>query len=140
MPSHIFTRVGYWKESIASNAESARVAKLDNSPHDQLHGMDYMVYAYLQLGQDKKAKAVIDEMEAVSGFTENFIPAPYARAISPARYAIERGDWKAASELQVRPNPLPHVQAITHFARALGAARSGIPAAAKPDIASSRAA
>ena len=135
MPSHIFTRVGYWKDSIASNAESARAAKADNSPHDQLHGMDYMVYAYLQLGQDQKAKAVIDEMERVSGFTENFIPAPYARAISPARYAIERGDWKAAAELQVRPNPLPHVQAITHFARALGAARSGNPAAAKADVA-----
>jgi hypothetical protein len=135
MPSHIFTRVGYWKDSIASNAESARVAKLDKSGHDQLHGMDYMVYAYLQLGQDKKAKAVIDEMEAVEGFTENFIPGPYARAISPARYAIERGDWKAAAELQVRPNPLPHVQAITHFARALGAARSGNPQAAKADIA-----
>jgi hypothetical protein len=135
MPSHIFTRVGYWKESIASNAESARVAKLDNSQHDQLHGMDYMVYAHLQLGQDAKAKAVIDEMETVSGFTETFIPGPYARAISPARYAIERGDWKAASELQVRSSPLAHVQAITHFARALGAARSGNPAAAKPDIA-----
>jgi hypothetical protein len=135
MPSHIFTRVGYWKDSIASNSESARVAKLDKSGHDQLHGMDYMVYAYLQLGQDKKAKAVIDEMEAVSGFTENFIPGPYALAISPARYAIERGDWKAAAELQVRPNPLPHVQAITHFARALGAARSGNVEAAKADIA-----
>jgi hypothetical protein len=134
MPSHIFTRVGYWKESIASNAESARVAKLDKSFHDQLHGMDYMVYAYLQLGQDRKAKAVIGEMEAVSGFTENFIPAPYARAISPARYAIERGDWKAASELPVRPGPLAHVQAISHFARALGASRSGNAAAARPDI------
>jgi tetratricopeptide (TPR) repeat protein len=134
MPSHIFTRVGYWKESIASNAESARVAKLDKSFHDQLHGMDYMVYAHLQLGQDKKAKAVIDEMEGVSGFTETFIVGPYARAISPARYAIERGDWKAAAELQVRPNPLPHVQAITHFARAMGAARSGNVAAAKADI------
>jgi hypothetical protein len=135
MPSHIFTRVGYWKESIASNAESARVAKLDNSGHDQLHGLDYMVYAYLQLGQDKKAKAVIDEMKTVSGFTETFIPGPYALAASPARYAIERGDWKAASELQVRANPLPHVQAMTHFARALGAARSGNPDAAKADIA-----
>ena len=135
MPSHIFTRVGYWKDSIASNAESARVAKLDSSPHDQLHAMDYQVYGYLQLGQDTKAKALIDEMETVGGFTENFIPAPYARAISPARYAIERGDWKTAAQLQVRPNPLPHVQAITHFARALGAARSGDPAAAKADVA-----
>ena len=135
MPSHIFTRVGYWRESIASNAESSRVAKLDNSLHDQLHAMDYLVYAYLQLGQDQKAKAVIDEMETVTGFTETFIPGPYARAISPARYAIERGDWKAAADLQVRPSPLAHVQAVSHFARALGAARSGNVAAAKADIA-----
>jgi hypothetical protein len=135
MPSHIFTRVGYWKESIASNAESSSVAKLDNSLHDQLHAMDYLVYAYLQLGQDQKAKAVIDEMETVTGFTETFIPGPYARAISPARYAIERGDWKAAADLQVRPSPLAHVQAVSHFARALGAARSGNVAAAKADIA-----
>jgi Tetratricopeptide repeat len=135
MPSHIFTRVGYWQESIVSNAESSRVAKLDNSLHDQLHAMDYLVYAYLQLGQDQKAKAVIDEMETVTGFTETFIPGPYARAISPARYAIERGDWKAAADLQVRPSPLAHVQAISHFARALGAARSGNVAAAKADIA-----
>jgi len=135
MPSHIFTRVGYWKESIASNTEAARVAKAESSGHDQLHAMDYQVYAYLQLGQDKKAKALIDEMNAVAGFTETFIPAPYALAISPARYAVERGDWKAAMELQLRPSPLAHVQAITHFARALGAARSGNPAAAKADIA-----
>jgi hypothetical protein len=135
MPSHIFTRVGYWKESIASNTEAARAAKAESSGHDQLHAMDYQVYAYLQLGQDKKAKALIDEMSTVAGFTETFIPAPYALAISPARYAVERGDWKAAMELQVRPSPLAHVQAITHFARALGAARSGNPEAAKADIA-----
>jgi tetratricopeptide (TPR) repeat protein len=135
MPSHIFTRVGYWKESISSNAESARVAKLDKEPSDQLHAMDYQVYGYLQLGQDKKAKALIDEMNTVTGFPETFIPGPYALAISPARYAVERGDWKAAAELQVRPSPLAHVQAITHFARALGAARSGNPAAAKADVA-----
>jgi tetratricopeptide (TPR) repeat protein len=97
--------------------------------------MDYQVYGYLQLGQDKKAKALIDEMNTVTGFPETFIPGPYALAISPARYAVERGDWKAAAELQVRPSPLAHVQAITHFARALGAARSGNPAAAKADIA-----
>jgi hypothetical protein len=135
MPSHIFTRVGYWSESIASNAEAARVAKESKDFHDQLHAMDYQVYAYLQLGQDQKAKAIVDEETAVAGFTETFLPGPYALAISPARYAVERGDWKAASELQVRPNPLPQVQAITYFARALGAARSGNPDAAKADIA-----
>src|SRR5437762_2338731 len=115
MPSHIFTRVGYWKESIASNIESSRVARADNEGHDQLHAMDYLVYAYLQLGQDKKASAVIDEMNGVTGFTETFIAGPYARAAAPARYAIERGDWKAAAALQVRPSPLPHVQAVTYF-------------------------
>jgi hypothetical protein len=135
MPSHIFTRIGYWKESIASNLESSRVAKADKEGHDQLHGMDYLVYAYLQLGQDKDAAAVIDEMNTVTGFTETFIAGPYALAASPARYAVERGDWKAAAALQVRPSPLPHVQAVTHFARALGAARSGDPDAANADIA-----
>src|SRR4030088_3383588 len=89
MPSHIFTRVGYWKESIASNAEAARVAKEATDFHDQLHSMDYLVYAYLQLGQDQKAKAVLDEATTVAGFTETFLPGPYALAISPARYAID---------------------------------------------------
>jgi tetratricopeptide (TPR) repeat protein len=135
MPSHIFTRVGYWNESISSNAEAARVAKEAKDFHDQLHAMDYEVYAYLQLGQDQKAKAIIDEMTTVTGLTENYLPGPYALAVSPARYAIDRGDWKAASELQVRPSPLAQVQAITYFARALGAARSGNPDAAKVDIA-----
>jgi hypothetical protein len=134
MPSHIFTRVGYWKESIASNAASARAAKQSKEGHDQLHAMDYQVYGYLQLGQDANARAVIDEMKTVTGFTETFIPGPYALAISPARYALERGDWKEAAQLELRPSPLAHVQAITHFARALGAARSGNPNAAKADI------
>jgi tetratricopeptide (TPR) repeat protein len=135
MPSHIFTRVGYWQESIDSNIVAARVAKEAADFHDQLHSMDYLVYAYLQLGQDQKAKAVVDEMTMVTGFTETFFVGPYALAISPARYAIERGDWKMAAVLQVRPSPLAHIQAITYFARALGAARSGTPEAAKADIA-----
>ena len=135
MPSHIFTRVGYWKDSISSNVESSRVASADKEGHDQLHAMDYLVYAYLQLGQDKKAAAVIDEMNTVTGFTETFIAGPYALAASPARYAVERGDWKAAAALQVRASPLANVQAITYFARALGSARSGNPDAARVDIA-----
>ena len=135
MPSHIFTRVGYWTESIASNTESARVAKDAGDIAERLHAMDYEVYAYLQLGQDAKAKALIDEMAEVTGLTETYMPGPYALAISPVRYVVERGDWKAAANLQVRPNPLPQVQAITYTARALGAARSGNPEAAKADIA-----
>jgi tetratricopeptide (TPR) repeat protein len=134
MPSHIYTRVGYWQDSIASNSTSARIAKENKEGHDQLHAMDYLVYAHLQLGQDKKARAVIDEMLTVAGFSETFFVGPYALAASPARYAIERGDWKGAAELQVRPSPIAHVQAVTHFARALGAARSGQLDAAKADI------
>ncbi|SFN65924.1 hypothetical protein SAMN05216573_1184 [Bradyrhizobium sp. Rc3b] len=135
MPSHIFTRVGYWRESIASNIESSRVARADKEGHDQLHAMDYLVYAYLRLGQDEKAAAVVDEMKGVTGFTETFIAGPYALAASPARYAVERGDWKAAAALEVRPSLLPHVQAVTYFVRALGAARAGEPEAAKAHIA-----
>jgi tetratricopeptide (TPR) repeat protein len=134
MPSHIFTRVGYWQESIDTNATAARVAKADKSGHDQLHAMDYEVYAYLQLGQDARAKGVIDEMTTVSGFSETFLGGPFALAASPARYAVERGDWKSASGLEVRPSPLPYVPAVSWFAKALGAARSGDTAAAQADI------
>ena len=106
MPSHIFTRVGYWRELIASNTSRRGSRRSNEGFHDQLHAMDYLVYAYLQLGQDGKAKAVIDEMTKVAGFSETFLAGPYALAASPARYAVERGDWKAAAALQIRPSPL----------------------------------
>lgn len=134
MPSHIFTRVGYWKESIASNTDSARSAKGSKDFDEQLHAMDYMVYAYLQLGQDKKAGAVVDEMKAVTGINPARFVGPYALAVGPARYVIERGDWKSAAELQIQPSQFAYADAMTHFARALGAARSGNPAGAKADI------
>ena len=135
MPSHIFTRVGYWKELIASNIASARAAKAGKEYNDQLHAMDYLVYAHLQLGQDKQAREVIDEIVSVTGFNPSVRGGPYAIAASPARYVLERSDWKGAAELQVRPSQFPYVDAITYFARALGAARSGNLESAKRDIA-----
>jgi hypothetical protein len=135
MPSHIFTRVGYWRESIAANSASVKAAKADKEYGDQLHGQDYMVYAYLQLAQDKNARAVIDEMAAGNAVNPDLPGASFALAASPARYAMERGDWNAAAGLQVRPSKFLHVMAITHFARAVGAARSGKPEAATADIA-----
>jgi tetratricopeptide (TPR) repeat protein len=135
MPSHIFTRVGYWKDAIGSNIAATRAAKGNKEFTDQLHAMDYLVYAYLQLGQDSKAHDVIDEMNALTGVNPNALPGPYALAASPARFMVERSDWKGAAELQVRPTQFAHVQAMTHFARALGAARTGNPEAAKADIA-----
>lgn len=133
MPSHIFTRVGYWKESIASNLASASAAQDSKEPDDQLHGLDYAVYAYLQLGQDRKAREVIDAMEKISDHKR--FAGHYALAVSPARYSVELGDWKSAANLQVRPTALAYPEAMTHFARALGAARLGDIAAAKVDVA-----
>lgn len=134
MPSHIFTRVGYWPESIAANIASVKAAKADKEYGDQLHGQDYMVYAYLQLAQDRKARAVVDEIAAAKVGPDAFGGA-FALAAAPARYMVERGDWPGAAGLEVQPSKFPHVMAITHFARALGAARSGHPDAAKADLA-----
>jgi tetratricopeptide (TPR) repeat protein len=135
MPSHIFTRVGYWKESIASNLASVRAAQASKEPGDQLHGQDYMVYAYLQLAQDNNARAVIDAMVRSTGYGPSAQGAHFAVAASPARYMVERSDWSGAAGLEIRPNDFPHVMAISHFARALGAAHSGKLDAAKVDIA-----
>jgi hypothetical protein len=135
MPSHIFTRVGYWKESIASNAASARAARAGNELHDQLHAMDYQVYAHLQLAQDDEARAVVDEMVAVTGYNPNVRTAPYAVAASQARYMVERNDWAGAASLRPLESRFAYVDAMTRFARALGAARSGNPAAARADLA-----
>jgi len=134
MPSHIFTRVGYWKESIASNIASVKAAKADKQGDDQLHGMDYMVYAYLQLGQDGQASAVVDEMQSAK-FNPDSLGGPFGKTAAAARYMVERGDWKGAAGLDVPATKFAHVEAITHFARALGAARSGDPDAAKAEIA-----
>jgi hypothetical protein len=145
MPSHTFTRVGYWKESIETNRRSADAARKSGGVGEELHALDYQTYAYLQIAQDKAAKAVVDHALSVPGAasTSNATGATgatgantFALAAIPARYALERGDWAAAAQLTVTPaNGTPHTEAITHFARALGAARGGNPSAATADIA-----
>jgi len=135
MPSHIFTRVGYWQDSVASNAASVKAAIAAKEFTEQFHGRDYMVYAYLQLARDKDARTVVDAMIAAPP------PAPAARAAffglaaAQARYVVERGDWSGAARLEVTPSAFSEAMAMTHFARALGAARSGELEAAKADIA-----
>jgi Tfp pilus assembly protein PilF len=135
MPSHIFTRVGYWKDSIASNTASVRAAKASNDKGEAMHASDYMVYADLQLARDGDAAAVIRDMEGVTGYSPDAFGAWFGLAASPARYAIERGDWNGAAALAVPATKFAHVEAISRFARALGAARSGHPDAAEPEIA-----
>jgi tetratricopeptide (TPR) repeat protein len=129
MPSHIFTRVGAWSESIATNERSAEAAKQEQDIDEQLHAMDYMVYAELQLARDSDARGVVEAAAAVTGASTRFA-GPYAQSAIPARYAVERGDWKQAMTLEPRPSPFPFTVAMTYFARGLGAARSGNGAAA----------
>jgi len=135
MPSHIFTRIGYWRESVASNALAAKLAKNGKEPDDQLHASDYMVYAYLQLGSDREARLLIEEMETIAGYNADRNTGPFALAASPARYVVERSDWAQAAQLAVRPAKFAYVEAIGHFARAMGAARSGRPDAARAEVA-----
>ena len=132
MPSHIFTRVGSWQESAATNLRSREVAKAGNEPDEAYHASDYMVYADLQLARDAEARRAIDEAMKVSGASSRFV-APYAIAAMPARYAVERGAWQEAAKLQPSGSTYPFVEAITYFARSLGAARSGDLAAARKD-------
>jgi tetratricopeptide (TPR) repeat protein len=133
MPSHIFTRVGAWQDSAATNLRSASVAKAEKEFGQQLHSMDYLVYAYLQFARDADAQRVVEEAPGVQS-TEPGQGTPYALAAIPARYAIERGAWKEAAQLQPQATRLRYIAAFTHFARALGAARGGDAAAAERDV------
>jgi hypothetical protein len=138
MPSHTFTRLGYWKESIECNRRSAEAARKSNGgAGEELHALDYQTYAYLQIAQDKAAKAVVDHAIAVvigAAGAEVGAAGAFAVAAIPARYALERGAWAEAAALPARPANTAYAEAITHFARAVGAARTGNPAAATADI------
>src|SRR5207342_645431 len=109
MPSHIFTRVGSWQESAATNTRSRDVAKAGNEPDEAYHASDYMVYAYLQLARDAEARRSIDEAMKVTGISARFVPR-YAIAAMPARYVYERGAWLEAAKLQPLGSDYPFVE------------------------------
>jgi len=133
MPSHIFTRVGSWQESVATNLRSRDVAIKGSEPDEAFHASDYMVYADLQLARDADARRAIDDAMKITGASSARFVAPYAMAAMPARYAMERGAWQEAARLQPQGSSFPFVESITYFARALGSARSGDLAAARKD-------
>jgi len=133
MPSHIFTRVGAWEDSVATNRRSAAASKAAKEPGSGLHAMDYMVYAYMQLARDKEASLVVEEAQRVTTLG-SAVGGPYAFAAIPARFTIERGMWKDAMQLQPRATRFPYTEAMTYFARALGAARTGDSIAAEKDV------
>jgi len=134
MPSHIFTRVGAWEESIETNRRSEETARANKTPDEILHAIDYQVYALLQLSRDAEARSTIERGEAEAARYERNAGA-YALAAGGARYAIERGDWAMAAQLKPRPSKFAYADAVVHFARALGAARSGDPEGARKDVA-----
>ncbi len=134
MPSHTFTRVGYWEDSIASNLAAAASARRAGETAEELHANDYLAYAYLQSGRDQAAGELVKSLPELSArFDPSRIiggaasPAAgyYALAAIPARFALERNDWQAAAQLPLRDTPVAFADAVTHFARGLGSARLG---------------
>ena len=150
MPSHIFTRLGMWKESITSNLKSAEAARdwvsqkgFDGASREELHALDYLAYAYLQTGQDKAAQGVLDRLSAIEKVDDPNFSVAYAATAIPARLVLERRKWKEAAELQL-PDTVRTLASLDtfrwgrahiHFARAVGAARSGDRATAEREIA-----
>jgi tetratricopeptide (TPR) repeat protein len=134
MPSHTFTRLGYWQESIDSNVAAASAARREGQTAEELHASDYEIYAYLQTGQDEAAGRMLNSLpEIASRFDSKTVlsgaggPAAgyFALAAIPARYALERQDWKQAEQLAPRETQFPYTDAMTWFAVGLGAARLG---------------
>ena len=129
MPSHIFTRLGLWQESIDSNTASALVARKVGMAGEELHASDYLEYAYLQTGQDQQAKRVLDQRVANKTGLPSYFAGVYATATMPARYLIETRQWSEAAKLEVPSGSpggkLSWAEATVYYARALGCAHTG---------------
>src|SRR5438270_11131881 len=130
MPSHIYSMVGLWEESVASNATSLKIQP------DYYHASDFTVYAHLQLAQDAKARAMIDK--SLNTPDRGDRPVTFvnftARAAMPARYVLERGDWAAAAALPFAATKYPQADSLIHFTRGIGMARTGDVANAKVEV------
>ena len=134
MPSHTFTRTGYWQDSIDSNVAAAAAARREKQTAEELHASDYLTYAYLQTAQDAAAKRVLESLpEIASRFDPKVVISGagpptagyFALAAIPARYALERGNGSRLRNSQPRETPFPYTEAMTWFARGLGAAHWG---------------
>jgi len=130
MPSHIYSMIGLWEESVASNASAIEIQP------DYYHAADFSVYAYLQMAQDAKARALTEKSVAAADRGDRpIVLANFtAKNAMPARYVLERGDWAGAAALPFKPSQYPQADSLTHFARGLGMARSGDLAGAKAEI------
>lgn len=134
MPSHIYTRLGMWEESIASNLAARKAAHAQKDVGEELHAMDYLTYAYLQLGRDAEAARVLEDLRGMSGLRAGEFKVGYAASAMPVRYAVERGQWAEAARLEPIAGTQPHVLAITTWARAIGLAHNGELTAARREV------
>lgn len=125
MPSHIFTRLGMWNDSIASNLAARKAAEQEGDIGEELHAMDYLVYAYLQSGRDKDAAQVIRQLKNMTGLNADDFKRGYAATAMPVRYAVERSRWADAASIVPPTGAPPQVVAIAVWARGVGLARSG---------------
>jgi len=134
MPSHIFTRLGLWEDSIASNRAAREAAHRQGDTGEELHSMDYLVYAYLQSRRDKDAADVIQQLKDMPKLNAGEFKSAYAVTAMPIRYAVERGQWDDAAGVIPPAGAPPQVVAIAVWARGLGLARTGRPAEARTEF------
>jgi tetratricopeptide (TPR) repeat protein len=125
MPSHVFTRLGMWDDSIASNLAASAAARKQGDIGEELHAMDYLVYAYLQEGRERKAGEIVRQVEAMRGLDLRDFKIAYASVAMPVRYMAERNQWAVAANTPIPKGTPPHVTAIAVWARAVGLAKTG---------------
>ena len=137
MPGHIFARLGMWQEDIQSNLASVAAAEASGSYGHELHAMDFLNYAYLQVGEDDKAKAIVTKVQTMDPMAGHDMHEylDMARAGFPATYEIEMRHWKEAAALDPKASSKPENAAITYWARAVGSGHLRDSEAAKKDLA-----
>ncbi len=134
MPSHIFMRLGLWEDSIHANLAAREAAHQQGDTGEELHAMDYLVYAYLQVGRDTDAAQVIQQLKNMTKLDESDFKIAYASTAMPVRYAVERRQWADAASIVPPAGAPPHVVAIAVWARGLGLARGGQTAEARKEL------
>ena len=134
MPSHIFTRLGLWDDSIASNQAAREAAHLQGDLGEELHAMDYLTYAYLQRGRYADAEHVVADLRSMKYPPATHFIAAYAATAMPVRLAIEQHDWDGAASLDPPPQSAPQVVALVYWARAVGHAQTGHPRSSDTDL------
>ncbi len=134
MPSHIFTRLGLWDDSITSNLAAKDAARRQGDAGEELHAMDYLVYAYLQNGRDNDAALVVQQLKSMPALNAGNFKISYAATAMPVRYAVERGQWSDAAGIAPPAGAPPHVVAVAVWARGLGLARGGRASEAQTEV------